>query len=91
MGQGDGAHNRGEWLMDIGELIEAVTEELGPSATDDEIALRLLDRLEVLSDSDKTTVIDQILSSASNTQLAHLREVLEATTDRDIPSKGQPE
>ena len=59
MGQGLGAHDRGEWVMGIGELIEAVIQELGPNATDDEISRRLLDRVAELSDSEKTTVIDQ--------------------------------
>ncbi len=78
-------------MEDVGELIETAIRELGPGASDEEVALRVLDHLTELSDSEKTDVVDQMLKNASNTQLTHLREVLEARTGRETPGQGQSE
>jgi hypothetical protein len=70
--------------IDLGRLIERATAELGPNASDDDVASKVVRFIEALNDADRTAVVDQIVKGTSSTQLAHLREVLEARSDRKI-------
>ena len=68
-------------MEDVGRLIEKVSQELGPNASDEEITASVLKTIETLPDSERAEVLEQLVKGTSSRQLAHLRA--ESEDDRD--------
>jgi hypothetical protein len=61
-------------MEDVGRLIEKVSQELGPNASDEEITASVLKTIETLPDSERAEVLEQLVKGTSSRELAHLRD-----------------
>jgi hypothetical protein len=61
-------------MEDVGRLIEKVSQELGPDASDEEITASVLKIIETLLDSERAKVLEELVMGISSRELAHLRE-----------------
>ena len=61
-------------MEDVSQLIEKVSQELGPDASDDEITAKMLQTIETLPESDRAEVLGQLVKRTRSRELAHLRE-----------------
>ena len=52
----------------LGKLVDRAYEELGPGATDEDVALRVLDYLKKLSDPVKAEAADQVAEVVKRTE-----------------------
>ena len=57
------------------QILLRVLRELGPDASDEEIAKKMAEYIEALPDTDRAEVNDQMLRLTTSTQLAHLRKI----------------
>jgi hypothetical protein len=88
-------------MEDVGRLIEKVSQELGPDASDEEITASVLKTIETLPDSERAEVLEQLVKGTSSRELAHLREESDDARDASDnegepnpstgPSQGEPE
>src|ERR1700734_383084 len=92
--EGDGARDCERSLMaDLQEILLKVLRELGPDASDEEIAVKMTAYIEALPDSDRAEVNEQMLRLTTSTQLAHLREITESESGaipEPSPEDGGP-
>jgi hypothetical protein len=72
-------------MADLQQILLRVLRELGPDASDEEIAKKMTEYIEALSESDRAEVNDQMLRLTTSTQLAHLREITEDESLGAIP------
>jgi hypothetical protein len=72
-------------MADLQQILLRVLRELGPDASDEEIAKKMTEYIEALSESDRAEVNDQMLRLTTSTQLAHLREITEDDSSGAIP------
>jgi hypothetical protein len=72
-------------MADLQEILLKVLRELGPEASDEEIAKKMTGYIEALPDSDRAEVNEQMLRLTTSTQLAHLREITEDDSSGAIP------
>ena len=61
-------------MEDVGRLIEKVSQELGPNASDEEITASVLKIIETLPDSERAELLEQLVKGTGSRELAHLRE-----------------
>ena len=61
-------------MEDVSQLIEKVSQELGPDASDDEITAKVLRTIETLPESDRAEILEQLVKRTGSRDLAHLRE-----------------
>jgi|SRR6516165_6561349 DNA-directed RNA polymerase specialized sigma24 family protein len=61
-------------MEDVSRLIEKVSQELGPDASDEEITASVLKTIETLPDSERAEVLEHLVKGTSSRELAHLRE-----------------
>jgi len=73
-------------MADLQEILLRVLRELGPDASDDEIGKRMGEYVEALPESDRTTVMEQMIRLTTSTELAHLREIAEGEAGEDSGS-----
>ena len=64
-------------MEDVNRLVERVSQELGPDASDEEITAKVLETIENLPDSDRADVLEQLVKRTNSRDLAHLREEAE--------------
>jgi hypothetical protein len=64
--------------VNVSQLIEKVSQELGPNASDEEITAKVLKTIESLPESDRAEVLEQLVKRTSSRGLAHLRAESEA-------------
>jgi hypothetical protein len=67
-------------MADVGQLIEKVSQELGPDASDEAVTAKLLETIEALPESDRAGVLEELVKRTGSRELAHLRD--EAEGDR---------
>jgi hypothetical protein len=65
-------------MEDVTQLISAVSRELGPDASDEEISEKVLKAVEALPESDRAHVLEQLVKGVSSGQLRHLDKEVEA-------------
>jgi len=63
------------------DILAEVLKELGPDASDEDLKAKVLDTVEALPDVQKREVLEEMVTLASRSQLAHLRHIGEAATD----------
>jgi len=80
-------------MADLQEVLLRAMREVGPDASDHEIAQKMAEYVEALSDSDRAEVIKQMIGLTTSTQLAHLRENTESESGaipEPSPEDGGP-
>ncbi|MGO8859426.1 MAG: hypothetical protein ACLQRH_01450 [Acidimicrobiales bacterium] len=70
-------------MEDVTELIEKVSRELGPDASDEEISERVLETIETLPESDRAQVLEQLVKGVSSGQLRHLHKEVDPDRQAD--------
>jgi len=71
-------------MADLQEVLLWALQEAGPDASDHEVAEKMTEYVEALSDSDRAEVMKQLISLTTSTQLAHLRETIEGERGEEI-------
>ena len=64
-------------MADLQEVLLRALRDAGPDASDHEIAEKMAEYVEALSDSDRARVVQQMIGLTTSVQLAHLREITE--------------
>lgn len=64
-------------MADLQEILLRVLRELGPDASDHQIANKMTHYIEALPDSERAEVNEQMLRLTTSAQLARLREMTE--------------
>jgi hypothetical protein len=72
-------------MADLQEILLRVLREVGLDASDEEIAQKMTEYIEALSDSDRAEVNEQMLRLTTSTELAHLRQISESESPGDVP------
>jgi hypothetical protein len=78
-------------MEDVGRLIERVSQELGPDASDEAITAKLLTTIEALPEPDRAQVLDQLVKRTSSRELGQLREEAEADRTAGDHDQSGPE
>ncbi len=65
-------------MEDVAELIARISGELGPHASDEQISAKVLEAIEVLPESDRSQVLEQLVKGISSGQLRRLGKEVDA-------------
>jgi hypothetical protein len=70
-------------MTTLEDILAGVLRELGSDASDEDLKAKVLDTVEALPDAQKREVLEEMVTLASRSQLAHLRNIGEATTNQE--------
>jgi hypothetical protein len=68
------------------EILLRALRELGPNASDDEIRKKMGEYVEALPESDRTSVMEQMIGRNASTEIAQLRETAEGEAGQNSGS-----
>jgi hypothetical protein len=77
-------------MENVTQLIEKVSQELGPDASDEEITAKMLKTIESLPESERAEVLEQLVKRTSSRERAHLRAESEVERSAD-DGEGDPD
>ncbi len=74
-------------MTDLQGILLRVLRELGPDASDHQIAEKMTEYIESLPYSDRAEVNEQMIRLTTSAQLVHLGELAETESGEEIPGK----